>query len=124
VSAKHIADTSRCAGCWFLGIEHSLLFVLLLLFVAFVLPSTLPSPSPFLTSRAQHGSPPARGGLGGGPRGARLSPHDRPSHTPRNARFLGRLREPFPETFQPPPNPPLAGGELVLRTLGSFWEAL
>ncbi len=97
-----------------------------------MLPSTPVCNQRWCCHHRLHSSPPVRstapplpgGGWGGGRAAHDFPPHDRPSHTPRNARFLGRLREPFPETFQPPPNPPLAGGELVLRTLGSFWEAL
>ena len=61
------------------------------------------------TPRATHGSPPARGGLGGG-RAALDDPTNSIPQTPRCARCFRRYREPFPETRPPPPDPPLAGG--------------
>ena len=55
--------------------------------------------------------PPWQGGVGGG-RAALDYPPDSTPQTPRCARCFRRLRGPFPETRPPPPDPPLAGGEL------------
>jgi len=68
-------------------------------------------------SRATHGSPPARGGWGGG-RAALDDPTNSTPQTPRCARCFRRFREPFPETRPPPPDPPLAGGELCSAQQG------
>ncbi len=73
-------------------------------------------------SRATHGSPPARGGLGGG-RAALDYPPDSTPQTPRCARCFRRYRGPFPETCPPPPDPPLAGGELCCAQ-GVLWRGL
>jgi len=84
-------------------------------------PPTIRHPQSF---RATHGSPPVRGGLGGG-RAALDHPSDSTCQTPRCARCFSPFRRPFPETRPPPPGPPLAGGELCCAqrgVWGRWWK--